>query len=79
MLYSIEKINEKDLMDDVQTKYIEPNAFDLGNNLYLLIDTHNFNFEIIKKIEKGLYESLTVESINVLHNTFSFINDDLPK
>ena len=66
MLYTYEELVKNELEEEVQYDYIEPVQIDLGNDIYLIIDNSNINFEIIKKIKEGIYKSLTVESIEIL-------------
>ena len=66
MLYTYEELVKNELEEEIQYGYIEPVQIDLGNDIYLIIDNSNINFEIIKKIKEGIYESLTVESIEIL-------------
>lgn len=73
MLYTHEKLVEMKLEQDVQYDYVEPISFDLGNKILLITDNNNANFEIIKEISKGIYKSLTVESIDILRNAFETI------
>lgn len=70
MLYTYEELVKNELEEEVQYDYIEPVQIDLGNDIYLIIDNSNINFEIIKKIKEGIYKSLTVESIEILKSTF---------
>lgn len=70
MLYTYEELVKNELEEEIQYDYIEPVQIDLGNDIYLIIDNSNINFEIIKKIKEGIYKSLTVESIEILKNTF---------
>lgn len=70
MLYTYDELVKNELEEDVQYSYLELGQIDLGNDIYLIIDNSNINFEIIKKIEEGIYKSLTVESIDILRNTF---------
>ena len=73
MLYTYEELVKNELEEEVQYGYIEPVQIDLGNDIYLIIDNSNINFEIIKKIKEGIYKSLTVESIEILKSTFKNI------
>ena len=73
MLYTYEELVKNELEEEVQYDYIEPVQIDLGNDIYLIIDNSNINFEIIKKIKEGIYKSLTVESIEILKSTFKNI------
>lgn len=73
MLYTYEELVKNELEEEVQYDYIEPVQIDLGNDIYLIIDNSNINFEIIKKIKEGIYKSLTVESIEILKSTFENI------
>ena len=73
MLYMYEELVKNELEEEVQYDYIEPVQIDLGNDIYLIIDNSNINFEIIKKIKEGIYKSLTVESIEILKSTFENI------
>ena len=70
MLYTYDELVKNELEEEIQYDYIEPVQIDLGNDIYLIIDNSNINFEIIKKIKEGIYKSLTVESIEILKNTF---------
>ena len=72
-LYTYEELVKNELEEEVQYDYIEPVQIDLGNDIYLIIDNSNINFEIIKKIKEGIYKSLTVESIEILKSTFENI------
>ena len=73
MLYTYEELVKNELEEEVQYDYIEPVQIDLGNDIYLIIDNSNINFEIIKKIKEGIYKSLTVESIEILKSTLENI------
>ena len=73
MLYTYEELVKNELEEEIQYDYIEPVQIDLGNDIYLIIDNSSINFEIIKKIKEGIYKSLTVESIEILKNTFENI------
>lgn len=66
MLYTYDELVKNELEEDVQYSYLELGQIDLGNDIYLIIDNNNTNFEIIKKIEEGIYKSLTVESVEIL-------------
>lgn len=66
MLYTYKELVKNELEEEIQYGYIEPVQIDLGNDIYLIIDNSNINFEIIKKVKEGIYESLTVESIEIL-------------
>lgn len=70
MLYTYEELVKNELEEEIQYDYIEPVQIDLGNDIYLIIDNSNINFEIIEKIKEGIYKSLTVESIEILTSVF---------
>lgn len=70
MLYTYDELVKNELEEDVQCSYLELGQIDLGNDIYLIIDNNNTNFEIIQKIEEGIYKSLTIESVEILENVF---------
>lgn len=70
MLYTYDELVKNELEEDVQYSYLELGQIDLGNDIYLIIDNNNTNFEIIQKIEEGIYKSLTIESVEILESVF---------
>jgi len=70
MLYTYDELVKNELEEDVQYSYLELGEIYLGNDIYLIIDNNNTNFEVIKKIEEGIYKSLTIESVEILESVF---------
>ena len=70
MLYTYDELVKNELEKEIQYDYVEPIQIDLGNDIYLIFDNNNVTFEIIKKIDKGIYESLTVNSVEILESVF---------
>lgn len=73
MLYTYDELVKNGLEKEIQYDYVEPIQIDLGNDIYLIFDNNNVTFEIIKKIDKGIYESLTVNSVEILKPIDSFL------
>lgn len=70
MLYTYDELVKNELEKEIQYDYVEPIQIDLGNDIYIIFDNNNVTFEIIKKIDKGIYKSLTVNSVEILESVF---------
>ena len=66
MLYSFDEVEKMNGSEDIEYAYNEPELLDIGNELFMIVDNENFNFEILKKIRKGVYKSLTVERVQLI-------------
>lgn len=66
MLYSFDEVEKMNGSEDIEFAYIEPELLDIGNELFMIVDNENFNFEILKEIRKGVYKSLTVERVQLI-------------
>lgn len=68
MLYSFDEVEKMNALEDVEYAYNEPDLLDIGNELFMIVDNENFNFEILKEIKKGVYKSLTVERVQIIED-----------
>lgn len=68
MLYSFDEVKKTNGLEDIEYAYIEPELLDIGNDFFMIVDNDNFNFEILKEIKKGVYESLTVERVQKIED-----------
>lgn len=70
LLYTKEQLKIHQREKEVQTAYVNPICFRIDDNLQLIINDMNPNFEVISEIQPGIYISLTTESIDVLRDYF---------
>lgn len=68
MLYSFDEVEKTNGLEDIEYAYVEPELLDIGNDFFMIVDNDNFNFEILKEIKKGVYESLTVERVQKIED-----------
>lgn len=68
MLYSFDEVEKTNGLEDIECAYVEPELLDIGNDFFMIVDNDNFNFEILKEIKKGVYESLTVERVQKIED-----------
>ena len=54
--------------EDIKYAYIEPRLLDIGNELFMIVDNDEYHYEILKKIRKGIYKSLTVERVQLIRD-----------
>ena len=66
MLYSFEEVEKMNGSEDIEYAYIEPRLLDIGNELFMIVDNDEYHYEILKKIRKGVYKSLTVERVQLI-------------
>lgn len=71
MLYSYEEVERMNKVEEIEYDYIEPELLNIGSGLYIITDNEDYNLEIIKYIDKGIYKSL---AINEVEKVKSFLN-----